>query len=177
MIGLILAWAITTAASAPASEQTPASAVAPEQRAPSRELSLSLGAQAGFPFLVGARAGGVIFYNGKQRFFFDLLIEPSAQLQSLSLGGAYHIADSIAFVGARLRFVQVQPVWSRDYNASRDNHFGAGIEAGVRIPVADRRGLVLISAHLTLLPAAASQLQTWFGLSAGFSWQIWRNAI
>jgi hypothetical protein len=136
-------------------------------------MRVQVGGQVGFPFLLGVHGSVTLFGDtGKPRFDADLSWEPSASLQSYSIGGAYHVLDSIFFVGPRLRLVQFQPPWAR---GSADLFFGLGAELGVSIRVAGDKGVVRIALHGTGFPAQASNLSLLFGLSAGFSWSIFER--
>lgn len=140
---------------------------------PSPSMRVQVGGQVGFPFLLGVNGSVTLFGDsGKPRFDADLSWEPSVSLQSYSVGGAYHVLDSIFFVGPRLRLVQFQPPWAR---GAVDVFFGLGAELGVALRVAGDKGVVRIALHGTGFPAQASNLSLLFGLSAGFSWSIFER--
>lgn len=147
--------------------------LAAEPAASSPSMRVQVGGQVGFPFLLGVNGSVTLFSDaGKPRFDADLSWEPSAALQSYSLGGAYHVLDSAFFVGPRLRLVQFQPPWAR---GAVDVFFGLGAELGVALRVAGDKGVVRIAFHGTGFPGQASNLSLLFGLSAGFSWSIFER--
>lgn len=137
------------------------------------DFRLHVGAEVGFPFIVGVKSTGTFFANGRPRFDVDVAWEPSAALQSYSVGGAYHILDRWFFVGARLRLVTFQPPWARGAVVP---YLGLGLEAGARIRVGPGdKGVISIALHGTGVPAQASNLQWLIGLSAGFSWSVFEK--
>lgn len=135
-------------------------------------LRVQVGGQVGFPFLLGVSSTATFFPAGKPRFDLEATWEPSVQLQSYSVAGAWHVLDSAFFVGPRLRLVQYQPPWAR---GPVELFFGAGLDAGVRLRVADGRGVISIALHGTLVPGQATNLAALVGLSAGFSWSVFER--
>lgn len=135
-------------------------------------LRVQVGGQVGFPFLLGVSSTATFFPAGRPRFDLEATWEPSVQLQSYSVAGAYHVLDSVFFVGPRLRLVQYQPPWAR---GPVELFFGAGLDAGVRIRVADGRGVLSFALHGTFVPGQATNLATLVGLSAGFSWSVFER--
>lgn len=131
-------------------------------------FSLHVGGQVGFPFLLGVTTRGTFLAAARPRFAVDATWEPSAALQSYSLGGAWHVLDSVFFVGGRVRLVQFQAPWAR---GGAPLFFGAGLELGVRFR-AGADGAVTIALHGTTVPGQANNLSTLVGLSAGFSWGV-----
>ena len=147
-------------AAAPATEPTP-------------EFRLHVGGQVGFPYLLGITSTGTFFKQGKPRFDVDVAWEPSVQLQSYSVGGAYHLLDRAFFVGGRVRLLQYQPPWAR---GPVDLFLGLGLELGARLRVGPSdKGVITISLHGTFVPGQASNLSTLIGLSAGFSWAVFER--
>jgi hypothetical protein len=147
-------------------------------QAPPHEPSvrLALGAQVGFPHVVGVVGRTTLFVKGRPRFDVDLLWEPSAFLQSYSAGGAYHVLDSIFVVGPRVRLIQFQAPWARGYDARTDNHLGLGLEGGIRVPVGlSQHGNITVGIQGTWVPTQAPNLQFMFGLFAGFTWSVWEQ--
>lgn len=133
------------------------------------EFRLQVGGEVGFPFLLGVKASGTFFVNGKPRFDLDASWEPSVSLQSYSVAGAYHVLDSVFFVGVRLRAVQFEPPWARGPAVV---FFGAGAELGLQFRVAEDRGVIHVALHGTLVPAQATNLSSILGITAGFSWAV-----
>jgi hypothetical protein len=138
-----------------------------------KDFKLHLGGQVGFPYLLGVTSVGTFFNQGKPRFDVDATWEPSVQLQSYSVGGAWHVLDRAFFVGARLRVLQYLPLWARGGN---DAFLGLGLEGGVRLRVGpSENGVISIALHGTWVPGQASNLATLLGLSAGFSWSLFER--
>ena len=137
------------------------------------DFRLHVGGQVGFPYLLGVSSTGTFFKSGRPRFDVDATWEPSVQLQSYSLGGAYHVLDRAFFVGGRLRIVQYLPPWAR---GASDAFLGLGLEAGVRIRVGPgEKGVIQLVLHGTFIPGQATNLSTLVGLSAGFSWSVFER--
>jgi hypothetical protein len=137
------------------------------------ELRVHVGGQVGLPFVVGVTSITSFLHEGRARFDVDATWEPSLQLQSYSLGGAYHVLDSVFFVGGRLRLVQTQPSWAR---GGGDAFFGMGLELGARIRVGPGdHGLITIALGGTFLPGQATNLTTFVGLNLGFSWAVFER--
>ena len=137
------------------------------------DFRLHVGGQVGFPFLLGVSSTGTFFKAGRPRFDVDATWEPSVQLQSYSLGGAYHVLDRAFFVGARVRLLQYQPAWAR---GGGDAFLGLGLELGGRIRVGEgEKGVITIALSGTFVPGQASNLSTLVGLSAGFSWSVFER--
>jgi hypothetical protein len=134
-------------------------------------LTVHVGGQVGFPFLLGATARANFLSGDRARFAVDATWEPSALLQSYSVGGAWHVLDSVFFVGGRLRLVQYQPPWAR---GSAAPFFGAGLEAGLRFRVGSG-GALSVTAHGSYVPGQATNLAALVGLSVGFSWEVYRR--
>jgi hypothetical protein len=133
-------------------------------------VRLHAGAQVGFPHIVGVTALGSVRVDGVSKLDVDLLWEPSAYVQSYSLGVAWRPVGILA-VGPRLRALTFGAPWSRDVVATVQTYFGLGLDLGVRVPVADK-GLLLIGAQATWVPAEAPNLQLLIGLSVGFVWGV-----
>ena len=141
--------------------------------APPPSFRLHVGAEVGFPFIVGVKSTGTFFVKERPRFDVDVAWEPSVTLQSYSVGGAYHVLDRWFFVGARVRLLTFQPSWAR---GSVVPYLGLGLEAGARIRVGPGdKGVISIALHGTGVPAQASNLQWLVGLSAGFSWSVFEK--
>lgn len=137
------------------------------------EFRLHVGGQVGFPFLLGVQSMGTFFAAGRPRFDVDALLEGSATLQSYSVGAAYHVADSVFFVGPRLRLMQFQPPWAR---GEVPLYFGLGGELGVRFRVGpEDKGVVSIALNATWVPGQAVNLKSVLGLTAGFSWSVFQR--
>lgn len=120
------------------------------------------------PHFVGLIALGSLRVDGQPKLDVDLLWEPSAFLQSYSLGTAWRPVGVLA-VGPHLRLMQFRAPWSRDVRATNQSFFGLGLEAGVRVPVTNR-GLITLGLHGTFVPAQATNLRLLVGLTAGFVW-------
>jgi hypothetical protein len=137
------------------------------------DFRLHVGGEVGFPFLLGVTSVGTFFKEGRPRFDVDATWEPSVQLQSYSLGGAYHVLDRAFFVGARLRLLQYQPPWAR---GGGDAFLGLGLELGGRFRVGPgEKGVVCVTLHGTLIPGQTSNLSSLVGLSVGFSWSVFEK--
>lgn len=141
--------------------------------APSPDFRLHVGGQVGFPFLLGVSTAGTFFHEGRPRFDVDATWEPSVQLQSYSVGGAYHLFDRAFFVGGRFRLVQYQPPWAR---GPVELFFAMGLELGARLRVGPGdKGVVTLALHGSFVPGQAANLSTLLGLSAGFSWSVFEK--
>ena len=140
---------------------------------PVPEFRLHVGGQVGFPYLLGVTSVGTFFKEGRPRFDVDATWEPSVQIQSYSVGGAYHVLDRAFFVGARQRLLQYQPPWAR---GASDAFLGLGLELGGRIRVGEGgKGVITIALSGTFVPGQAVNLSTLLGLSAGFSWSVFER--
>lgn len=140
---------------------------------PTPDFRLHVGGQVGFPYLLGVNSVGTFFKDGRPRFDLDAAWEPSAALQSYSVGGAYHVLDRAFFVGGRVRLLQYQPPWAR---GGSDAFLGLGLELGGRFRVGPgEKGLIHVTLHGTFVPAQASNLSILVGLSAGFSWSVFER--
>jgi hypothetical protein len=141
---------------------------------PVPEFRVHLGGQVGFPFLVGAHSLATFFKGGRPQLDVDATWEPSVQLQSYSVGTAYHLLGSGFFVGGRVRLIQDQAPWAR---GPVTLFFGLGAEVGFRFRVGERdKGLITILGHGTLVPGQATNLKSVFGLSLGFSWSVFERS-
>lgn len=137
------------------------------------DFRLHMGGQVGFPFILGVQSTGTFFASGRPRFDVDVAWEPSVQLQSYSVGGAYHVLDRAFFVGGRVRLLQFQPPWAR---GGGDAFLGLGLEAGARLRVGpEQKGVVTLALHGTVVPAQASNLSMLIGLTAGFAWSVFER--
>lgn len=145
-----------------------------ETTAPAQpEFRLHVGGQVGFPYLLGVTSTGTFFKAGKPRFDVDVAWEPSVQLQSYSVGAAYHVLDRAFFVGGRLRMLQYQAPWAR---GPVELFFGMGLELGLRLRVGpSEKGVINLALHGTFVPGQAVNLATIVGLSAGFSWSVFEK--
>ena len=152
----------------------PEAITGPPAPAPTTQsFKLHVGGQVGFPFLLGATGVGTFFVNGKPRFDVDATWEPSVMLQSYSVGAAYHVLDSVFFVGPRVRVVQFQPPWAR---GPVELFPAFGLDLGVRLRVGpDAKGVIAIGLHGSFIPGQGPNLKTLFGLSAGFSWAVFER--
>lgn len=158
--------------SAPAWAQAPLAETASAQPAAQR-YRLAVGAQLGAVHPFGVQATATTFAAGRPRFDVDLLWEPSGYLQSYSVGGAYHVLDSVFFVGPRVRWLQWHWPLSRAFNPRADNHLGLGLETGVRAPVAFGGRLLLgASLGITALPTAAPPAQLLANVNVSLAWAV-----
>jgi hypothetical protein len=160
----------------PAAPSTPAppTATAPTPSAvPPRSVRLAIGADVGFPYVFGIAAVGSLQYAGRRRVDVDLTWEPSVTLQSYSLGGVWHVLDSPFCIGGRVRLGQFQPPWAHGPSAV---FFGVGPELGGRFSIATR-GSINVALFATWFPDQGANLQTVFGLTAGFSWALLERAL
>lgn len=140
-------------------------------------VRVHLGAQVGVPLIAGVGATSTFFVDGRPRFDLDAWWEPSAFLQSYSVGGAWHPADRFFFVGARLRLMQFQAPWTARFNHAQDDHLGLGLETGVRLRVGPAdKGVISLGLGATWLPTQGTNLQWLLGLTAGFSWAMFESA-
>ncbi len=139
-------------------------------------VRVHLGAQVGLPLIAGVGVTSTFFKNGRPQFDADAWWEPSAYLQSYSVGGAWRPAGQFFFVGARLRWVQFQAPWTPGFRGAQDNHFGMGLETGVRVRVGPGdKGVIAIALGATYLPTQSVNLQLLLGLTAGFSWSVFER--
>jgi hypothetical protein len=137
-------------------------------------MRLHFGLQTGVGLPYGVTAIQTFYVRGRPRFDVDVLWEPSALWQSYSAGFAYHVADRMYFLGARVRLLQLHPPWSRGYQPGNDNHLGLGLEAGIRAPVGPGgRLLVLFSLGFTGLVTESQNLSALIGLNLGLAWGAW----
>ncbi len=157
--------------------QTPATAATvptPEPAPPS--LRVHVGAQVGLPMIAGVGAITSFLVDGRPRFDADLWWELSGWMQSYSVGAAWHPFDRFFFVGGRLRLLHFHPFWDRAFNGARDTHFGMGLEAGVRLRVGPQdKGLITIALEGTFVPTQGTNLASFVGLTAGFSWAVFQR--
>jgi hypothetical protein len=138
-----------------------------------RTVRLAVGSQLGFPHLFGLSALATFHWRERPRFDVDFLWEPSAFLQSYSVGAAYHPADRMFFLGTRLRLLQFRAPWGRGYDAETDNHLGIGLEGGLRAPLGwQKRIVVCFTLQGTAVPTQVVGLQWLFGLNLGVSWVV-----
>jgi hypothetical protein len=146
--------------------------------APAPTFRLHVGAHLGLPILVGLGTTGTFFVDGRPRFDLDAWWEPSGFLQSYSVGGAWHPADSFFFVGPRVRLLQFQAPWTAGFRSAQDHHLGLSLETGVRVRVgpgaraAEKPGVVSIALAGTFVPTQSVNLQWLIGLTAGVSWSV-----
>lgn len=140
------------------------------QAVPERSLRIAVGGQLGFPHVMGAVGRGTFSWAGKPRFDVDVLWEPSAYLQSYSIGGAWRPGDWLFGIGPRVRLMQFGPPWGR--GADRAGvHLGLGLDATFAIPVAGR-GSINLGVQATVVPTQGPSLRGLMGLFAGFTWSI-----
>jgi hypothetical protein len=180
-LALVLAQAPVETLQSPGLQGEPQKpAPAPALAAPS--FRLHVGAHLGLPILVGLGTTGTFFVDGRPRFDVDAWWEPSGFLQSYSVGGAWHPADSFFFVGPRVRLLQFQPPWTAGFRGAQDHHLGLSLEGGVRLRVgpgerpAEKPGVVSIALSGTFVPTQSVNLQWLLGLTAGVSWSVFSRS-
>lgn len=93
---------------------------------------LFIGVHIGSYFPVGLDVIATVSADKRPRWDFDASWEPSAYMQSYSVGAAFHPFHNAVFIGARFREVQEHAPWSRGYDARFDNEWGGGAEIGLR---------------------------------------------
>jgi hypothetical protein len=148
------------------------------QSVPARSIRLDVGTQVGAPLVVGATARASLRQDGRSRFDVDVTWEPSAWLQSYSLGAAWHVLDRAGFIGGRIRWLQFQAPWARSYHADTDNHLGLGVEAGLRLGLGPLERLGFHAAlFATYVPTQSSQLQFLFGLNVGLTYAVFEAMV
>lgn len=133
---------------------------------------LYVGAKVGLVHVAGLTAVASRFESGRQAWDLDLLWEPSAYLQSYSVGGAWHPLGGALYVGPRVRWLQFRAPWGRSF-AAEDNHLGLSAEVGGRWLLGEgRKGMLSVSGGPTWVPTQAGTLQWMLGLSVGFAWGV-----
>ncbi|MEN9800817.1 MAG: hypothetical protein RL653_4514 [Pseudomonadota bacterium] len=133
---------------------------------------LYAGAKVGLVHVAGLTAVASRFEAGRQAWDLDLLWEPSAYLQSYSVGGAWHPLGGALYVGPRVRWLQFRAPWGRSF-AAEDNHLGLSGEVGGRWLLGEgRKGMLSVSGGPTWVPTQAGTLQWMLGFSVGFAWGV-----
>jgi hypothetical protein len=122
---LILSAAVSAQPVDAVSEASPHAPVEPPER-------LYVLGKLGLNQPVGAQALLSLQDERGPRWDLDLLVEPSRQWQSLSLGGAFRPFHNALAVGVRARWLQLHPPWSRGYVFALDSAFAVGPELGGR---------------------------------------------
>lgn len=144
---------------------------------PATSLRVEVGGQLGFPHVYGVLGRGTVQVDGRPRFDVDVLWEPSVLLQSYSLGAAWRPLDGPVALGTRLRLLQFQAPWARDFDW-RFNHLGLGLEAGLRLPLGEARRVVLnLTLQATWVPTTVGNLTLLWGLHAGISYGLFERAL
>lgn len=122
---------------------------------------------------VGAQALMSLADGRGPRWDLDLLVEPSRYWQSVSLGGGFRPFHNALAVGARARWLQLHPPWSRGYVFALDNAVALGPEIAGRFALGSRDKLML---SLTLggvfSPWGRAALPPMFTLDLGVGWMV-----
>jgi hypothetical protein len=164
---------LTRTALAESSPPEPAvDAVAASPTTP-RPYRLYAAAEVGLLMPVGVGAMLTLPHEERFRWDIDFTWEPSNYLQSYSFGGAYHLWDRAFFAGARARFMQLHPPFSRGFHARRDNQLALGPELGVRFPIGrDKRFVPFASLGAIFFPSATSSLPAMYTLNLGLAFGV-----
>jgi hypothetical protein len=137
---------------------------------------LYVAAQLGLLLPAGIGAVLSLPHEDRLRWDIDFVWEPSNYLQSYSFGGAYHPWDRALFVGARARFMQLHPPFSRGFQARRDNQLALGPEIGVRFAVGrENRFVPFASLGVIFFPSETSSLPPMYTLNVGLAFGVIPN--
>ncbi len=134
--------------------------------------ALDLGAQLGLPLPLALEATGRLARGGEPFLDLNLRWEPSAQLQSYSVAVDWHPFASGLWAGARLRWLQLQPPWSRAFDGHFDNQLGVGLELGYRRAFLADRLALSASLGAAVLPAASADLPLLVTLNLGAAYSL-----
>jgi hypothetical protein len=138
-----------------------------------RPYRLYAAAELGLLMPVGSGAMLALPNDDRLRWDIDFTWEPSNYLQSYSLGGAYHPWDRALFVGARARFMQLHPPFSRGFHARRDNQLAFGPELGVRFAIGrENRFVPFASVGAIFFPSETSSLPPMYTLDLGLAFGV-----
>ena len=167
-LGVTASALLVLASNSARAADTPSLPVANDAPCASWSHRLHAAAEVGLLMPVGLGTIFSLAYEQRPRWDFDFFWEPSNYLQSYSLGGAYHPFDRIFFVGARVRWIQLHPPFSRGFHARRDNQPALGPEIGVRLTLGrDRTFLPFASLGATFFPSATTSLPPMYTLNVG----------
>jgi hypothetical protein len=140
---------------------------------PQRPFRVYAVAELGLLMPVGIGAILALPHEDRLRWDIDFVWEPSNYLQSYSFGGAYHPWDRAFFVGARTRFMQLHPPFSRGFHARRDNQLALGPELGVRFAVGRAQRFVpFASLGAIFFPSETSSLPPMYTLNLGLAFGV-----
>jgi hypothetical protein len=107
------------------------------------------------------------------RWDLDLLVEPSRQWQSLSVGGAFRPFHNALHLGARARWMQLHPPWSRGYVFALDNALAVGPELGGRWGMlSDDRLMLGLGVGAVFSPWGRAALPTTYTLDLSVGWKV-----
>ncbi len=166
---------VLAAAVALAAPDTPVdatSAASPYER-PLPPDRLYLAGKLGWPQPVGAQALLSLADGRGSRWDVDLLIEPSRYQQSVSLGGGFRPFRAAFVVGARARWLQLHPPWSRGYVGALDNAVAVGPEIGGRWGLlADDKLLLSLGLGGLFSPWGRAALPPMVTLDLGVGWKV-----
>lgn len=139
-------------------------------------LSLGVGVRAGAPHLVGLSAAGSLELRSGRALELDALWEPSAQLQSYSLGAA--LRGRLLSGGARVRWLQFHAPWTRGFQPGWHDHLGLGLEGGLHWLFGPRDRLRLgAGVAVSFVPTQAPGLQWLLGAHVGAALTLFDVAL
>lgn len=147
-------------------------------RAGADELSVRTyaGASLGAPFPLTVQGTSVLERSGRRLASFDLGWAPSRYWQSYELGAAWHPFGNAWLAGARLRYLQLHPPWSRGFDPDFDHQFAVGGELGARFLVAGR-WLGTASVGGFGVPFGDADLPVFFTLNVGVGYEVWQRSF
>jgi len=127
----------------------------------------------GVPQPVGIQALYSLADGQGPRWDLDLLLEPSLYQQSMGVGAGFRPFHNALVVGARARWLQLHPPWSRGYVFALDSALGLGPELGARWGLlSDDRLLVSLTAGGLFSPWGRAALPPMITMDLGVGWKI-----
>ncbi len=137
------------------------------------EYQMYGGVQTGLPFVFGATGRLSVVQHQKPAWDLDFHWEPSAWLQSYSVGVTWRPLRGLWGLTARGRVVTFGAPWSKGTTGA-DTHVGPGLETVWRWPLLQDRLVISLAAQVTWLPSQAANLQWLPGLNLSAEWRFWR---
>ncbi len=137
-------------------------------------LDVAVGANVGvlFPFGID----GIATYRSPTGHVWnaDLSWQPSAGWQSYSLGADAQPLRVPLFAGARVRYLQLHPPWSRGFDGSHDHQLGVGLEVGTRFRLGAEGQFVCTAAlGAFAIPSGDTELPVLYTLTLGVAHRVW----
>jgi hypothetical protein len=168
LLALVLVSAVSAAEPAVDAVSAASPGAAPEP--PSRVYVLG---KLGWFQPVGAQALLSLADARGPRWDLDLLVEPSRYWQSMSLGGGFRPLHNALTLGARARWIQQHPPWSRGYVFALDNALALGPEIAGRWTLgAQDRLMISLAVGGVFSPWGRAALPPMFTLDLGVGWRV-----